>query len=229
MDRRAGQLAVGQRRCRTRGAPDHHPLQEFGADLVAEAARAAVDHHDDVALRRPKPRQSRRRQIRGHFLHFEVMVAAAQRAHLVALALFGLLRHVARLGVQHLAVLLDALEVGRRAPAALDRPLRAAASASRPSPARSGGWRRCCPRPAGMRVIQRVGQLAAAPRGCRRARARCAGSARRRRCRSPRRRPTPRRPRRRRTPPRRRSESRSPSAHRASRRKRRRCPAASRR
>ena len=57
-DRRAGELAVGQHDAGGRGRHRHLP-QELGADLVAEAARPAVDADDDVAharARRPRPR-----------------------------------------------------------------------------------------------------------------------------------------------------------------------------
>ena len=54
------------------------------------------------------------------------MVPRAQCPHLVFLTLLRLVGHFAGLGVQHLAALLDAIEVGLVAPAALDRPLRAA-------------------------------------------------------------------------------------------------------
>src|SRR5690606_24648928 len=63
---------------------------------------------------------------RRDLLYFEVVIAAAESAHLFALALPGERRHVARPGVRHLPALLDSLEVHGGAVAALDRPLRAA-------------------------------------------------------------------------------------------------------
>jgi hypothetical protein len=86
-----------------------------------------VDHHHDVALVQAEHCGNLRVEDLGRLLHFEVMVSAAERAHLVALAMLRALRHAAGLGVQHLAVLLDALEVLVSAPAAPDRPLGAAA------------------------------------------------------------------------------------------------------
>ena len=53
MDRRAGELAVGKLDAR-RFRRHHHLLQEFGADLVAKPARAAMDGDDDIVLCKPK-------------------------------------------------------------------------------------------------------------------------------------------------------------------------------
>src|SRR6266567_1751845 len=63
---------------------------------------------------------------RGDLLHFEIMVAAPKRAHLVALALLRLRRDALRLRVPHPAVFLDALEVFGGAISALDCPFRPA-------------------------------------------------------------------------------------------------------
>jgi len=54
------------------------------------------------------------------------VVAAAERAHFLALATPRLRGHAAGLGVQHLALLLDALQVGRLAPTLRHGPARAA-------------------------------------------------------------------------------------------------------
>ena len=62
----------------------------------------------------------------GYVLHLEIMVARTERAHLVALALLGMGRDVAGLGVRHPAVLLDTIEIGGGAEAPFDGPLRAA-------------------------------------------------------------------------------------------------------
>ena len=68
----------------------------LGADLVAEAARAAVDaDHDVVQLQTEGLGGVSVIQL-GDALHFEVVVAAAERADLVALALLGVIRDVRR-------------------------------------------------------------------------------------------------------------------------------------
>ena len=121
INRRAGELAIGKTDAVLRGG-DRHPLQEIGADLVPEASRAAVDHHHDVAERKAVRPRDRLVVHAGHFLHFEIVVAAAERTHLVALALFRLRRDATGLGVLHLPVLLDSLEILGHAPAALHRP-----------------------------------------------------------------------------------------------------------
>src|SRR5690606_13974911 len=63
---------------------------------------------------------------RRDFLHFKIVVAAAKRAHLVALALLRLLRHVFWLCAEHLTVLFNPLQVLLYAPARAHRPPRAA-------------------------------------------------------------------------------------------------------
>ena len=53
---------------------DCHALQ-VGADLVAKPARAAVDHHHDVALVQAEHCGNLRVEDLGRLLHFEVMVS----------------------------------------------------------------------------------------------------------------------------------------------------------
>ena len=61
-----------------------------------------------------------------HALHLEVVVARAERAHLVALPVLRRVGHLRGIGAGHRAVLLDARQVVRAAVALLDRPARAA-------------------------------------------------------------------------------------------------------
>lgn len=77
----------------------------------------------DVSALEPEHVGDRRVVDGGDFLHFEIVIAAAKGTHLVALSLLGLLRDVTRLGVFHLAVLFDAIEVRGFAPATIHRPL----------------------------------------------------------------------------------------------------------
>jgi hypothetical protein len=104
-----------------------HLAQRLGADLVAEAPRAAVDRDQGVALREPEGLGRRGVVDLRDLLHLEVVVAGAERPDLVAHARLGALGHRLRPRVRHLAALLDALQVARLAVALLDRPARAAA------------------------------------------------------------------------------------------------------
>src|SRR5262249_29164014 len=107
---RAGELAIAERNARVlRG--DRHLAQEIGADLVAQPARAAVDaDHDRVDFEAEASRGVRVVDL-GDALHFEIMIAGAERAHLVALALLRRFGNRSGIGPRHRAVLLDALEV----------------------------------------------------------------------------------------------------------------------
>jgi hypothetical protein len=49
-----------------------------------------MDHDHDVAGREPEGRGYRWVEDGSDLLHLEIVVAAAERAHLVALALFGM-------------------------------------------------------------------------------------------------------------------------------------------
>ncbi len=61
-----------------------------------------------------------------NLLDFQVMVAGAQGAHLVPLALFGLLGDLLRVGAHHAAALLDTLQIRRLPVTLLHRPAGAA-------------------------------------------------------------------------------------------------------
>jgi len=102
---------------------DCHPFQKLGADLMSQAARAAVDHHHDVTQLEAEYACDLLVKHRSDFLYLEIVVAAAQCAHLVALA--ASLRAATRCRVFamfHLSAFFDALKVLMRTPAALDRP-----------------------------------------------------------------------------------------------------------
>jgi len=85
-----------------------------------------MDHDHDVAGLESKRASSGGVEDGGDFLHLEVVVAAPQGAHLVALPFLGTLRNHLRVGARHPALLLDALEVRSDSPTALDRPARTA-------------------------------------------------------------------------------------------------------
>ena len=125
VDRRAGQLAVGEPDPVLAGGDDHL-LQIFGADLMAQPARAAVNADDHVARLEAIALRDARIVNFGDVLDFKVVVAAAECAHLVALAFLGMFRDMAGLGVLHLPAFFDAVEIGLAAPAALHGPFRAA-------------------------------------------------------------------------------------------------------
>ena len=126
VDGRAGELAVGQFDAVPRRG-NHHPFEEFGADLMPQPARSAMnaDHH--LALAQAETVGRLAVVDLDDFLQFEVMVAGTEGADLVALAALGVLGHLARLGAGHAAMLLDAIQIGLAAVALLDRPARAAA------------------------------------------------------------------------------------------------------
>ncbi len=62
----------------------------------------------------------------GDNLHFEIMVARTERTHLPALTLLGPFGDALGFCILLHALFLDALEIVRLAPSALDRPARAA-------------------------------------------------------------------------------------------------------
>ena len=123
--RRAREFAVRERDAVLSGGHDH-ALEEFRADLMAEAARAAVDHHHDVALHQAEDARGPLVEDGRDFLDLEIVVSAAECAHLFPLASLGLLRNAVRYRVKHLTAFLDALEIRRDSPTLLDGPLRTA-------------------------------------------------------------------------------------------------------
>src|SRR6516225_9590362 len=110
MDRRASEFEIGQRNA-VRRRREGHFAEELGADLVAEAARPAMDADDDVAARQAEHRGDCMVGNRRHLLYFEIVVARAQRAHLLTLAVPRAMRHRLGLGAQNTATLLDPVEI----------------------------------------------------------------------------------------------------------------------
>ena len=85
-----------------------------------------MDADHDLALAQAEGRRRQRIENRVDLLHFEVMIAGAERAHFVALAVLGLIGHRPRIGAGHAAVFLDARQILRPPVAAIHRPARAA-------------------------------------------------------------------------------------------------------
>jgi len=103
-----------------------HLAQKVGADLMAEPARPAMDADDDIATGETEAlRDGIVRDCRD-LLHFEVVVARAQGAHLLALALACAMRDRIGLGARHRASFLDAIEILGAPVTLCNRPLRAA-------------------------------------------------------------------------------------------------------
>jgi len=94
---------------------NRHLAQELGADLVAEAARSAMDGHHALTLRQPENPRGFGVEYFADLLNLQVVVARAQRAHLVTLALAGAFGNVLGPGLLGAAVVLDAVEVARLA------------------------------------------------------------------------------------------------------------------
>ena len=124
-DRRAGEFAIRQVDA-VLGRGNRHLAQEFGADLVAEATRTAVDAHHHFAAAQAEAFGNLLVVDLDDLLQFQVVIARAERADLVALPALGMLGNLLRFGAGHAAVLLDAFQIGLAAVAAVDRPARPA-------------------------------------------------------------------------------------------------------
>jgi len=124
-ERRTGQFAVRQHDAVLRRG-GRHARQEIGAHLVAQAARAAMDADHDLALAQAEGRRRGGVEHGLDRLHLQIMVAGAERAHLVALAVLGLIGHGPRIGAGHAAAFLDARQILRLPVAAIHRPAGAA-------------------------------------------------------------------------------------------------------
>ena len=109
-ERRAGELPVGQL---DPGARRHarHPAHVVGADLVAEPARAGVDHHHDLAGADAEGARGLLVDDLVHDLDLEEVVARAETADLGAPALQGAAAHGRRVRAGHHAALLRVREV----------------------------------------------------------------------------------------------------------------------
>ena len=86
---RASQLALGQRNP-VAASLSQHGLEIVGADLMAQAARAAVDAHHHLTGPKLVGRCDLGREDLDHLLHFQVVVARAQGTKLIALPLLRL-------------------------------------------------------------------------------------------------------------------------------------------
>ncbi len=95
-----------------------------GADLMAKAARAAVNLGHDLAGEEAHRRRGRLVEDLIDDIDFDEVVARAQRAQLVARPLIGPGADLVRVGAVDAAVLLGALQVHLRGVAALQRPAR---------------------------------------------------------------------------------------------------------
>src|SRR5262249_26193531 len=124
-DRRAGELALRQRDA-GRFRRLRHLLQIVASDLMAETARAAVngDHH--VVLGEMEGLRGGFIEDIGDHLHFEVVVARAEGAHLPALALLGPFRDAFGSRIPLHALFFDAGEIALLAPSLRSSPTRAA-------------------------------------------------------------------------------------------------------
>src|SRR5690606_12269256 len=91
-----------------------------------ETPRAAMDADDDIALADPEHRRRRGIGDQGNLLHFEVVIARPERAHLALLALACPRRYVRRHCASHAAALLDAFQIRGIPEALFHRPCRAA-------------------------------------------------------------------------------------------------------
>ena len=131
VDRRAGELAVDEFDAR-RFCRHHHFLEEFGANLVAEPARAAMDGDDNVVRRKPEGLRDLGVEDFRDDLNLEIVVARAERAHLAPLSLSGAFGDVLGLRARHPAVFLNSFEVAKLRPTRARRPNRRHPPASRP-------------------------------------------------------------------------------------------------
>ena len=143
-DRRAAELAVGQLDAVLPRRLDHH-LQVVGAHLVAEAARAAVDHHHHLLGEEPEGAGGGAVVDLGDDLDLAEVVARAQRAELAPAALVGALGDRVGVGAGDRSPLLQGVEVAALAEPVLHRP--AGARASTPARSRRESWRSRRPAP----------------------------------------------------------------------------------
>jgi hypothetical protein len=111
-DRRARELPVRQRDAVLAAGIAHH-AQVIGADLVAEPARAAVDHHGDLIFEQSESRGDPLVEDFRDVLELGEMIARSQRAELRLSALAGAIRHQIGIGAGDAAALLDRVEILR--------------------------------------------------------------------------------------------------------------------
>ena len=92
----------------------------------AEATRAAMNGHDDLFLLEAETCGDLLVEDLGNSLNLKVVITRAQCAHLASLTFLRPIGHTCGFRAGHLAMLLNALQIAHPAPAALDRPTRAA-------------------------------------------------------------------------------------------------------
>src|ERR1700693_1373051 len=106
-DRSAGQLAIRERDAVT-GGQRHELLQELGADLAAEAARAAVDRHEEIAFFETEGPGRLAVEDRLDGLQLQIVVARTEASDLVELPLLRPPADSGGVGSPHAAPALDA-------------------------------------------------------------------------------------------------------------------------
>lgn len=110
IDGRAHQLLVGQ----LDAVFMDHPLEALeviGADLVAEAAGAAMDLDGDLPLEEPHPLRAHRIEDLIHHIHLDEVVPGAQGAQLILPPLLGFRGRLVRIRVGHAAEFLGVLQI----------------------------------------------------------------------------------------------------------------------
>src|SRR5207247_2044332 len=113
IDRGAGQLAIGK--FQTKGVRlDDHLAQEVGSDLVTQSPGTAVNAEDNVSNTESERSSGRIIENFCDFLNFEVMIAGAERSHLVLLAVHRQSGNVLGKSAGHTSVFLDAIEICRK-------------------------------------------------------------------------------------------------------------------
>ena len=125
MNRRARKLAIRQRDAVLPARLAHH-AQVILADLVSEAARAAVDHHRDLVLRQSERVRDALVVDFGDVLQLGEVIARSERAELRPAPFLRAIRDQFRIRVRQAAAFFDVIEVRRVAEPARDRPRGAA-------------------------------------------------------------------------------------------------------
>ena len=97
-------------------------FQVVVAHLVAKPARAAMNHHRDLALEQSHHLGCRLVKDLVHDLYFEEMIAAPERAELARAAFQRAVGDVRRLGLVELSALLNELQIPGFAETVLHRP-----------------------------------------------------------------------------------------------------------
>src|SRR5690606_19334441 len=120
LHRRARQLPVRHGDAVLGHHPLHHP-DVVGADLVAQAAGAGVDHHADLSFAQSEHLRDRRVVDLRYRLHLQEVVAGAEAARLPEPPFHRPGADLGRVGAGHRAAVLAPLQVTRYAVPLLDR------------------------------------------------------------------------------------------------------------